>query len=117
MATVNLLAPEHLQLVFEGASDSLDLVRNAGAVFVGPFSPVPAGDYVAGTNHVLPSGGTARYASGLGVADFTKSIYVCELGESALERLAPHIAAFAEAEGLPTHSLAVDARLEGEGSR
>ena len=116
MATVNLLAPEHLQLVFDGASGSLDLVRNAGAVFVGPFSPVPAGDYVAGTNHVLPSGGTARYASGLGVADFTKSIYVCELGESALERLAPHIAAFAEAEGLPTHSRAVDARLEG-GSR
>jgi histidinol dehydrogenase len=112
MATVNLFAPEHLQLMFEGASESLDLVRNAGAVFVGPFSPVPAGDYVAGTNHVLPAGGTARYASGLGVADFTKSIYVCELGESALERLAPHIGAFAEAEGLPTHSRAVDARLD-----
>ena len=118
MATVNLLAPEHLQLVFEGAGASLDLVRNAGAVFVGPFSPVPAGDYVAGTNHVLPAGGTARYASGLGVADFTKSIYVCDLKESALERLAPHIAAFADAEGLPTHSRSVDARLEGgEGSR
>ena len=113
MATANLLAPEHLQLMFEGASDRLDLVRNAGAVFVGQYSPVPAGDYVAGTNHVLPSGGTARHASGLGVADFTKSIYVCELGEAALERLAPHIAAFAEAEGLPTHSRAVDARLDG----
>ena len=112
METVNLLAPEHLQLVFEGASESLDLVRNAGAIFVGPYSPVPAGDYVAGTNHVLPSGGTARYASGLGVADFTKSIYVCELGETSLRRLAPHIAAFAEAEGLPTHSRAVEARLD-----
>lgn len=117
MATVNLLAPEHLQLMFEGDSDSLDLVRNAGAVFVGPYSPVPAGDYVAGTNHVLPSGGTARYASGLGVADFTKSIYVCELEASALERLAPHIAAFAEAEGLPTHSRAVDARFDRERPR
>lgn len=112
METVNLLAPEHLQLVFEGASESLGLVRNAGAIFVGPYSPIPAGDYVAGTNHVLPSGGTARYASGLGVADFTKSIYVCELGETSLRRLAPHIAAFAEAEGLPTHSRAVEARLD-----
>lgn len=117
MATANLLAPEHLQLMFEGASESLELVRNAGAVFVGPYSPVPAGDYVAGTNHVLPSGGTARHASGLGVADFTKSIFVCELGASALERLAPHVAAFAEAEGLPTHSRAVDARLDGSRSR
>ena len=118
MATANLLAPEHLELVFEGASDSLDLVRNAGAVFVGPYSPVPAGDYVAGTNHVLPAGGTARYASGLGVADFMKSIYVCDLDAPALERLAPHIDAFAEAEGLHGHSRAVDARLQGrEGSR
>ena len=115
MATVNLLAPEHLQLMFEGAGDSLDLVRNAGAVFIGAYSPVPAGDYVAGTNHVLPAGGTARYASGLGVPDFTKSIYVCELQATALERLAPHIAAFAEAEGLDTHSRAVDARLERKG--
>lgn len=116
MATVNLLAPEHLQLVFEGATDALDQVRNAGAIFVGPYSPVPAGDYVAGTNHVLPSGGTARYASGLGVSDFTKSIYVCDLDVSALGRLAPHIAAFAEAEGLPTHARAVDARLDHEGT-
>lgn len=112
MDTINLLAPEHLQLVFEGAGDALELVRNAGAVFVGPFSPVPAGDYVAGTNHVLPSGGTARWASGLSVSDFTKSIYVCELQQSSLARLAPHIAAFAEAEGLPTHAGAVEARLD-----
>ena len=115
MATVNLLAPEHLQLVFDGAPDALDLVRNAGAVFVGPYSPVPAGDYVAGTNHVLPAGGTARFASGLSVSDFTKSIYVCDLEAPALERLAPHIAAFAEAEGLETHSRAVEARLERRG--
>ena len=115
MATVNLLAPEHLQLVFAGASDALDRVRNAGAVFVGPYSPVPAGDYVAGTNHVLPAGGTARFASGLSVSDFTKSIYVCDLQAPSLARLAPHIAAFAEAEGLETHSRAVEARLEGRG--
>ena len=113
--TVNLLAPEHLQLSFEGARDSLDKVRNAGAVFVGPNSPVPAGDYVAGTNHVLPAGGTARWASGLGVGDFVKSIYVCDLSEAALARLAPHIDAFAEAEGLHGHGRAVDARLDSGG--
>ena len=115
MATANFLAPEHLQLVFEGAEGVLDQVRNAGAVFVGPYSPVPAGDYVAGTNHVLPAGGTARFASGLRVDDFVKSIYVCELQSSSLERLAPHIAAFAEAEQLPTHARTVEARLESKG--
>ncbi|MBW3594643.1 MAG: histidinol dehydrogenase [Actinobacteria bacterium] len=112
MATVNLLAPEHVQLVFDGAPDALDQVRNAGAVFIGAYSPVPAGDYVAGTNHILPAGGTARYASGLGVSEFTKSIYVCDLTAAALERLAPHIAAFATAEGLEAHARAVEARLE-----
>jgi len=116
MATANLLAPEHLQLVFDGASQALDDVRNAGAVFLGPFSPVPAGDYVAGTNHVLPAGGTARYASGLSVSDFTKSIYVCDLERTALERLAPHIDAFAVAEGLDGHARAVEERL-GRGGR
>ena len=114
-ATVNLFAPEHLQLSFDGARDHLDKVRNAGAVFVGPNSPVPAGDYVAGTSHVLPAGGTARWASGLGAADFVKSIYVCDLSEAALGRLAPHIDAFAEAEGLLGHGRAVDARLEKRG--
>ena len=115
MATVNLLAPEHLQLMFEDAPAALDDVRNAGAVFIGPYSPVPAGDYVAGTNHVLPAGGTARWASGLGVRDFVKTIYVCELGAQSLTRLAPHIDAFAEAEGLPTHGRAVAARLDRRG--
>ncbi|MDQ4142614.1 MAG: histidinol dehydrogenase [Actinomycetota bacterium] len=109
--TVNGFAPEHLQLLFEGARDSLDRIRNTGAVFVGPFSPVPAGDYVAGTNHVLPTGGTARYSSGLSVWDFVKRMYVCDLEEAALARLAPHIRALAEAEGLPAHSRAVDLRL------
>jgi histidinol dehydrogenase len=90
----------------------LDEVRNAGAVFVGPYSPVSVGDYVAGTNHVLPSGGTARWASGLSVFDFTKRIYVSGLEASALERLAPHVEALADAEGLRAHSRAVDLRLE-----
>jgi histidinol dehydrogenase len=109
--TANVLAPEHLELAFAEAEDALELVRHAGAVFVGPDSPVSVGDYVAGTNHVLPSGGTARWASGLGVNDFIKRIYVSSLQRTALERLAPHVAALAEAEGLRAHSRAVDARL------
>jgi histidinol dehydrogenase len=111
LATANALAPEHLELVFAGALDALDRVRNAGAVFVGPYSPVAAGDYVAGTNHVLPSGGTARWASGLGVFDFLKRIYVSGLEPSALERLAPHIDALAEAEQLRAHGRSARMRL------
>jgi histidinol dehydrogenase len=110
--TVNSFACEHLQLMFEGAREQLDAIQNAGAVFVGNWSPVPAGDYVAGTNHVLPSGGSARFASGLSTRDFVKTIYVAELSEPALRRLAPHIDALAEAEGLPAHARAVRERLD-----
>jgi histidinol dehydrogenase len=112
LETVNALAPEHLELIFPGALDALDSVRNAGSVFVGAYSPVPVGDYVGGTNHVLPSGGTARWASGLGVSDFVKRIYVSGLEPSALDRLAPHVDALAEAEGLHAHARAVHARLD-----
>lgn len=113
LETVNAFAPEHLELYFDGAWDSLDQVRNAGSVFVGPYSPVPVGDYVGGTNHVLPSGGTARYESGLGVNDFIKRIYVTSLESSALERLTPHVQALAEAEGLHGHARAVERRARG----
>jgi histidinol dehydrogenase len=110
--SANAFAPEHLELLFEGAEEALDGIRNAGAVFVGVWAPVPVGDYVVGTNHVLPSGGTARWASGLTSNDFVKSIYVSGLDRSALERLAPHIDALAEAEGLPWHARSVWTRLE-----
>ncbi|MDQ3956002.1 MAG: histidinol dehydrogenase [Actinomycetota bacterium] len=112
MDTANAFAPEHLELCFEGADEALDLVRNAGAVFVGPWSPVSVGAYVAGTNHILPTGGAARWGSGLGVADFVKRIYVSDLRATALERLAPHVDALAEAEGLPAHARAVRMRLD-----
>jgi histidinol dehydrogenase len=111
--TANAFAPEHLSLNVAGALDALDRVRNAGAVFVGPDSAVSAGDYVAGTNHVLPSGGSARWSSGLSVRDFVKTIYVSGLETGALERLAPHVDALAEAEGLHAHARAVTARLDG----
>ncbi|HWC13272.1 MAG TPA: histidinol dehydrogenase, partial [Actinomycetota bacterium] len=112
LATANAFAPEHLELYFDGAWEALDEVRNAGSVFVGPHTPVPVGDYVGGTNHVLPSGGSARFASGLGPHDFVKRIYVSSLERSALQRMAPHVAALAEAEGLQGHARAVERRLE-----
>ena len=111
LETANAFAPEHLELVMTGALDALEEVRNAGAVFLGASSPVSVGDYVAGTNHVLPTGGSARWASGLGVGDFVTRIYVSELEPSSLERLADHVDALAEAEGLPAHGRAVRIRL------
>jgi histidinol dehydrogenase len=110
--TANLLAPEHLQLVFTGAFDALDDIRNAGSVFVGPHSAVPVGDYGGSTNHVLPSGGAARWSSGLGVPDFVKRIYVSGVERSALERLAPHIEALADAEGFDGHARAIELRVD-----
>lgn len=112
LETVNAFAPEHLQLDFEGDHASLQQIRNAGSVFVGPYSPVAVGDYVGGTNHVLPTGAAARWSSGLGVTDFVKRIYVSSFEESALTRLAPHIDALARAEGLPGHARSVRARLD-----
>ncbi|MDQ4024716.1 MAG: histidinol dehydrogenase [Actinomycetota bacterium] len=109
--TVNAFAPEHLQLVFAGAEKSLDHIRNAGSVFVGESSPVPVGDYVGGTNHVLPTGGSARWSSGLGSHDFLKRVYVSGFEQTSLERLAPHVNALAQAEGLPAHARSVTARL------
>lgn len=109
--TANAFAPEHLQLSFEGARDALADVRSAGSVFVGALTPVSVGDYVGGTNHVLPAAGAARFASGLGAGDFVKRIYVSGLERTALERMAPHVEALAEAEGLPGRERAVRARL------
>lgn len=115
LETVNAFAPEHLQLDFEGDHASLEHIRNAGSVFVGPYSPVATGDYVGGTNHVLPTGAAARWSSGLGVGDFVKRIYVSSFDRDALARLAPHIDALARAEGLPGHARSVHARLDDLG--
>ncbi|MBA2726125.1 MAG: histidinol dehydrogenase [Actinobacteria bacterium] len=111
LETVNAFAPEHLELIFDRAEDALPMVQSAGSVFVGPYTPVPVGDYTGSTNHVLPSGGTARWSSGLSVRDFIKVIYVSGMERSALERMEPHIDALAEAEGLPAHIASVRLRL------
>jgi histidinol dehydrogenase len=86
-------------------------VRNAGAVFVGPWSPVSLGDYCAGSNHVLPTTGCARYASGLNVHTFLKSMQVVRYDESALKAVADDVLALSAAEDLPAHGQAVSARF------
>ncbi|MCR4420231.1 MAG: histidinol dehydrogenase [Clostridia bacterium] len=109
----NLLAPEHLELLVAEPWRWLDRVQNAGAVFLGPYSPEPVGDYWAGPNHVLPTGGAARYASALGVEDFVKRISVIGYSAAGLAQAGPGIVRLAEAEGLGAHARAVRKRLEG----
>jgi histidinol dehydrogenase len=108
----NAIAPEHLELMCAAADLLVPLVRNAGAVFVGAHAPAVLGDYVAGTNHVLPTGGTARFASALRIADFQKHIHVVRADAPALARVGPAARSIAEAEGLWAHADAVRMREE-----
>jgi histidinol dehydrogenase len=107
---VNRIAPEHLELMTADPDALVGSVRNAGAVFCGAFAPASVGDYVAGPNHVLPTYGSARWAGALRVDDFRKHIHVVSVDEAGLARLAPHVTALAEAEGLPTHAESVRMR-------
>jgi histidinol dehydrogenase len=104
MAVANAIAPEHLELMSAGAEALVPLVRHAGAVFCGPWSPASLGDYVAGPSHVLPTFGSARFGQALTVADFTKHVHVVTATEDAIDRVGPHVVAVAEAEGLPAHA-------------
>ena len=108
---VNQFAPEHLELLFEGAEDEYSRFKHAGAVFVGLWSPVPFGDYVAGSNHVLPTGGGARWASGLRTSHFQRTSAVIRHTKTSLAAAVNHIEALAQAEGLPNHGRAVAARF------
>jgi histidinol dehydrogenase len=103
IAVANAVAPEHLELMTADPEALVPLVRNAGAVFCGPWAPAVVGDYVAGVNHVLPTARTARFASALRVADFQKHVHVVSLDEQAFARVAPHVQAFADVEGLQAH--------------
>jgi histidinol dehydrogenase len=107
---VNVIAPEHLELLTADPDALLPLVRNAGAVFLGPWSPAALGDYVAGVNHVLPTDRTARFASALRVDTFRKHVHVVQATEAGLAALAPHLDALAAAEGLDAHARSVDVR-------
>ena len=111
LAVADAYAAEHLEIHTVDAPALARRVRNAGAVFVGPCSPVPLGDYLAGSNHVLPTGGTARFASGLSVMAYLKAVQLIEYDAAALESLAGPLTALAEAEDLPAHGEAVRARL------
>ena len=110
----NQRAPEHLELLVADGWDLVERVRHAGAVFVGRFTPEPVGDYLAGPSHVLPTMGTARYVSPLGVYDFVKRISVIGYSRGQLQSDAAHLIALAEAEGLPGHAQAIRARLEDQ---
>jgi histidinol dehydrogenase len=112
LEVANVVAPEHLELLTVDADALVPLVRNAGAVFCGPWTPAVIGDYVAGVNHVLPTGRAARFASALRVDDFRKRVQVVRVDEAALRRLAPDVTALAAAEGLAEHARAVALRAE-----
>jgi histidinol dehydrogenase len=109
---VNAYAAEHLELIFEGARERSREIRNAGAVFIGRFSPVSLGDYSAGSNHVLPTGGCACHSSGLSEQSFLKGVTFIEYGEKAFLDIAANVITLANAEDLPAHGEAISARLD-----
>ena len=112
MGAVNVIAPEHLELHIRNAMDSLGAVRNAGAIFLGAWTPEAVGDYAAGPNHTLPTGGTARYASPLSVDDFIKKSSVIQYSPQALARDAATVMEIARHEGLWAHARSVEMRKE-----
>ena len=109
----NEIAPEHLELCVDAPFDYLGRVRNAGSIFLGRYSPEPVGDYLAGTNHTLPTMGTARFSSPLSVDDFVKKSCFSYYTPAALEAAADDIALFADAEGLHGHAVSATIRREG----
>jgi len=109
---MNEMAPEHLSLQVANAMDALNLVRNAGSIFIGPYSPVAAGDYASGTNHILPTAGNASVSSGLNVAHFRKTSTIQMISKEGLEEMAPVIERIAEAEGLIAHRDSVRIRTK-----
>jgi len=113
LTVIDAIAPEHLELQCRNAEALADKVNNAGAIFCGPLSPASVGDYIAGPSHVLPTDGSARFASALTVADFTKDHHVITLDQEGLDRLGPHVIAMAEQEGLAAHAESVRLRLDG----
>jgi histidinol dehydrogenase len=111
---VDAYAAEHLEIQTADARDVAARVRSAGAIFVGAYAPVSLGDYCAGSNHVLPTGGFARHSSGLSVQSFLKGIHVVDYNEQALREVAAKVVALANAEDLPAHGEAITARFAGE---
>jgi histidinol dehydrogenase len=117
LAVVDAYAAEHLEIHTADAAAWAARVRNAGAIFVGPYAPVSLGDYCAGSNHVLPTGGCACHSSGLSVRAFTKSVHVVEYDRAGLADVADHVVTLAQAEDLPGHGAAVSVRFGPEPAR
>ncbi|MGQ0479785.1 MAG: histidinol dehydrogenase [Pseudonocardia sp.] len=111
IAVVDGYAAEHLEIQTEDAGNVARRVRNAGAIFVGPWAPVSLGDYCAGSNHVLPTGGCARHSGGLSVQTFLRGVHLVEYTQAALREVADKVVTLANAEDLPAHGQAVTARL------
>jgi len=111
IAVSNAIAPEHLELMVDDPDALVPLVRHAGAVFTGAWSPASVGDYVAGPSHVLPTFGSARFGQALTVADFTKHVHIVHLDEAGLRGVGVHVVALAEEEQLPAHADSIRLRL------
>ena len=109
---MNELSPEHLEVMVKRSGKFAERIRNAGSIFVGEWSPEALGDYVVGTNHTLPTSGTARFGSALSVYDFLRFSNVIEVDKKAFNTLAPHVRVLAEAEGLVGHAESVRVRQE-----
>ncbi|HEX2314250.1 MAG TPA: histidinol dehydrogenase [Thermomonospora sp.] len=112
LAVVDAYAAEHLEIQAADARELAARVRNAGAIFIGAYSPVSLGDYLAGSNHVLPTGGCACHSSGLSVQSFLRGVHVVEYDEPALAEATARVVALAEAEDLPAHGAALKARFD-----
>ena len=110
----NAIAPEHMEILLPEPMQYLERVRNAGAIFLGSYTPEPLGDYFAGPNHTLPTSGTAKFSSPLGVYDFMKKSSILSYSEDALEKVYTKIAAFARSEGLDAHAKSVERRYENK---
>ncbi|MCS7047504.1 MAG: histidinol dehydrogenase, partial [Gemmataceae bacterium] len=111
-AWTNLLGPEHLHIMTRDPQATAARIDNAGAIFLGPYSPVALGDYVAGPSHVLPTGGTARFASGLSALDFLRRSSLVHFTRAGLEALAGDVEIMARTEGLTAHAASVRIRLQ-----
>ncbi|HBJ75342.1 MAG TPA: histidinol dehydrogenase [Syntrophaceae bacterium] len=111
---VNFFAPEHLELMVENPAQLVEKIRNAGSVFLGNYTPEALGDYTAGANHILPTGGTARFSSPLGVYDFCKRMSVLSFPQAAFEKIAAQTRHFAEMEGLDAHANSVIVRCQNK---
>lgn len=111
---VNEIAPEHLQLMTSNTENLLKKIKNAGAIFIGHFTPEAVGDYIAGPNHVLPTNGTAKFSSGLGVLDFCKRTTFVEFNKNNLDAIGKNVVTLAKAEGLDAHAMSVSLRLNNK---